>query len=325
VPTGFRFDPVLLTTNLPHEFFQARNALRIAQSAGAEQYAPTTYGSLLQQMQRVDNLASQRRVDRRALVAAARQAVQTAEDARALAMRQVEASRLEAERLEAARREAEARQQALEDQERRTRAEADRQAAERARQEAEAAAEAARRTTSEAEERWLALQRAAEAEALRNREQVQQLLEEREALRSKLQQQLNNIFETQDTARGLIVNLADVTFATGQATLQPAAREKLAQVSGILLAYPSLRIDIEGHTDNVGSAELNQGLSERRADTVWNYLRQLGVPEASMTSAGYGFNRPIASNDTADGRQRNRRVELVVTGDIIGVGGSGQP
>jgi outer membrane protein OmpA-like peptidoglycan-associated protein len=321
VPTGYRFDPVLLTTNLPQEFFQARNAMRIAQSAGAEQYAPSTYDVLVQQMMQVDSLATERRVNRRALVAAARQAVQTAEDARALAVRQADMNRLEAERLEAARREAEARQRALEDAERRARAEADQLAAERARQEAEAAAEAARRAQAEAEERRLALQRAAEAEAARNREQVEALLAEREALRSKLQQQLNNIFETEDTARGLIINLADVTFATGQATLQPQAREKLAQVSGILLAYPSLRIDIEGHTDNVGSAELNQGLSERRADTVWNYLRQLGVPESSMTSAGYGFTRPVASNNTADGRARNRRVELVVTGDVIGIGG----
>ena len=143
-------------------------------------------------------------------------------------------------------------------------------------------------------------------------------MRDREELRSSLLQQLSVILETRDTARGLVVNLSDVTFATGQSALEASAREKLARVSGILSAHPTLRLEIEGHTDSVGSDATNQSLSERRAEAVRSYLIQQSVPAASITSAGFGKSKPVASNDTSEGRRLNRRVELVVSGEVIG-------
>jgi outer membrane protein OmpA-like peptidoglycan-associated protein len=142
-----------------------------------------------------------------------------------------------------------------------------------------------------------------------------------------LLQQFNAILTTRDTARGLVVNLSDVLFDTGQYTLRPLAREKLAKISGIVLAYPDLRLAIEGNTDSVGSEAMNQTLSEKRAGAVLDYLARQSIPAASMTSRGFGKTQPIASNDTAEGRQQNRRVELVVSGEVIGttVGGNNVP
>lgn len=131
-------------------------------------------------------------------------------------------------------------------------------------------------------------------------------------------QQFNAVLETRDTARGLVVNMSDVLFDTGKHTLRPLARENLAKISGIVLAYPALTLGIEGNTDSVGGNEYNQGLSERRAEAVRSYLAQQGVPESSMTATGLGEGEPIASNTTAEGRQQNRRVELIVSGDVIG-------
>jgi outer membrane protein OmpA-like peptidoglycan-associated protein len=131
-------------------------------------------------------------------------------------------------------------------------------------------------------------------------------------------QQFNLILETRDTARGLVVNMSDVLFDSGKYTLRPQAREKLAKISGIVLAYPSLRLAVEGNTDSVGTESFNQQLSQQRAEGVRTYLTQQGVPESSTTAAGFGKNRPISSNDTSEGRQQNRRVELIVSGEVIG-------
>jgi outer membrane protein OmpA-like peptidoglycan-associated protein len=148
--------------------------------------------------------------------------------------------------------------------------------------------------------------------------QLKQAVQDREELRAKLLQQFNLIFATRDTARGLIVNLSDVLFDTGKSTLRPEAREKLAKISGIVLAYPDLRLAIEGNTDSVGSDAMNQALSEQRAASVRDYLAKENIPAASMTSRGFGKTQPVASNDTAEGRQQNRRVEMVVSGEVIG-------
>ena len=126
------------------------------------------------------------------------------------------------------------------------------------------------------------------------------------------------ILETRDTARGLVVNMSDVLFDSGKYTLRPLAREKLAKISGIVLAYPSLRLAVEGNTDSVGTESSNQELSEKRAEGVRSYLTTQGVPGSSTTATGFGKNRPIASNDTSEGRQQNRRVELIVSGEVIG-------
>jgi len=141
---------------------------------------------------------------------------------------------------------------------------------------------------------------------------------ERSDLRAELMRQFNLILETRDTARGLIVNMSDVLFDTGKATLRPGAREKLAKVSGIIQSHPGLKLEIEGHTDSVGGDEYNQQLSEKRADAVRDYLVQQGISRDAITAKGYGKSRPVVSNASAEGRQRNRRVEMVVSGDIIG-------
>jgi outer membrane protein OmpA-like peptidoglycan-associated protein len=137
-------------------------------------------------------------------------------------------------------------------------------------------------------------------------------------MRAQLSEQLNKILETRDSARGLIVSMSDVLFDTGQFSLKSGAREKLAKVAGILIAYPGLNIEVGGYTDNVGSDEMNQKLSENRAGAVRDYLVKEGVGTNSVTAKGYGNTLPVASNDNASGRQMNRRVELVVSGDAIG-------
>lgn len=168
-------------------------------------------------------------------------------------------------------------------------------------------------------------QKDAEADADRNRvaaaasdQQLQQALRDREQLRARLLQQFNAILSTRDTARGLVVNLSDVLFDTGKYTLRPEAREKLAKISGIILAYPDLKLAIEGNTDSVGGDAMNQELSEKRAGAVRDYLAQQNIPATSMTSQGFGKTRPVASNDTPEGRQQNRHVEMIVSGDVIG-------
>jgi outer membrane protein OmpA-like peptidoglycan-associated protein len=315
IPTGYKFDPVVMNTKLPLEFFEARNAVRIAQSEGAEKYASDSYQHAVRLMNQADGYATSKHIDKKSLISVSREAVQTAEDAREISVKRIEAERIDAEARAAADREANAKAQTIS-------AEADTAEALRARDEAE-------RQKREAQASALQQQQNADAEAERNRadaaaaaaaseQKLQQAEREREELRARLLQQFNTILETRDTARGLVVNMSDVLFDTGKHTLRPLAREKLAKISGIVLAYPSLTLGIEGNTDSVGSDAYNQGLSERRAEAVRSYLAQQGVPESSMTAKGLGEAQPIASNSTAEGRQQNRRVELIVSGEVIG-------
>jgi len=183
-------------------------------------------------------------------------------------------------------------------------------------QAAEAAAQQAARERASALEQ----QHAAEAETEKARLAAAQAEREKGELRAQLLSQLNSILQTRDTARGLIVNMSDVLFDTGSYTLKPGAREMLAKISGIVLAHPGLNLQIEGHTDSVGSDEFNQQLSERRANSVGNFLAQQGVSASSITARGFGKMQPVATNDTPEGRQRNRRVEIVVNGEAIGSG-----
>jgi len=261
--------------------------------------------------------------------------VQTAEDAREIAIKHYEDERAENELMAGAAREARAQARAGEESDRRITAEAATADAVRQRDEsdrqnlnAQAAAHQAARAQADAEDARndaQRQQRAAEADSDMNRAsaassdaQLQQALRDREELRARLLQQFNLILETRDTVRGLVVNMSDVLFDSGKYTLRPLAREKLAKISGIVLAYPSLNLAVEGNTDSVGTDSFNQQLSEQRAEGVRDYLTKQGVPESSTTAAGFGKSRPIASNDTAEGRQQNRRVELIVSGEVIG-------
>jgi outer membrane protein OmpA-like peptidoglycan-associated protein len=268
--------------------------------------------------------------------------VEKAEDAREISVKHIDEERAEHEHRAGQDREASARAHANEESQRRLDAEAQatealhqRNEADRRNLDAQAAAQQAAGAQADSERARLEAERArneaqqqqqaAEAESERNRAnaassdaQLQKAIGDREELRARLLQQFNLILETRDTARGLVVNMSDVLFDSGKFTLRPLAREKLAKISGIVLAYPSLRLAVEGNTDSVGTEIFNQHLSERRAEGVRTYLTQQGVPESSTTAAGFGKSRPIASNDTAEGRQQNRRVELVVSGEVIG-------
>jgi len=335
IPTGYKFDPVILNAKLPLEFFEARNALRIAQSAGAEKYATSSYAKAAGQMNEADGLATGKHGNKKSLIALSRETVQTSEDAREIAVKHIEEERAESERAAGAGREANANTRASEESERRRNAEALTADANRRRddadgknRDAQAAAQQAADAQANAEKdrnNAQQQQHVAEADSERNRAaaassdaQLQQAVRDREELRARLLQQFSLILETRDTARGLVVNMSDVLFDSGKFTLRPLAREKLAKISGIVLAYPSLRLAVEGNTDSVGTEIYNQQLSEHRAEGVRSYLTQQGVPEASTSATGYGKTRPIASNDTSEGRQQNRRVELVVSGEVIG-------
>ena len=147
---------------------------------------------------------------------------------------------------------------------------------------------------------------------------AQQAETDKVAMRAQLSVQLNKILQTRDSARVLIVSMSDVLFDTGKYSLKPGAREKLAKVAGILLAYPGLNIEVGGYTDNVGGNEMNQILSENRASSVRDYLVNQGVAINSVSARGFGNALPVASNDNSAGRQQNRRVELLVSGEAIG-------
>jgi outer membrane protein OmpA-like peptidoglycan-associated protein len=322
----------------PPELFEARNAVRIARNALADTYAASTMARAKEQLKQADDAYASRR-DKKTVTTAARNAVETAEEARVIAVQKKaeEDATLaqDAERKAAAAREAKARAdaeaEALRRQEAdqaRTQAEAAKADAERMKQQADQAAQQAAQQQQQAEAAKaaaLAQQQAAEAQAEQARQaaaQAQQAAAQAEqdkaAMRAQLLAQLNAVLQTQDTARGLIVNMSDVLFDTGSATLRPPAREKLAKISGIVLAHPGLTLQIEGHTDSVGSDQMNQQLSERRADSVRDFLIAQGVTGSSVTAQGFGKTRPVATNDTAEGRQKNRRVELVVNGAAIG-------
>jgi len=329
----------------PLELFEARNSLRIAHIALADKYAAPALAKAEQQLRSAEEIYA-RKSDKKTVIAAAREVVQTAEEARVMAVKQKAEedanAKIAADKKAAEDREAKARADALAEVQRRKDAELARQQAEAAKadalrmqQEAQQAAAAAARQQAEAEKASAAalLQQqaaqaaadqaakdraAAEAETLKARQATAQAEAEKAQLRSQLLNQLNSILQTRDSARGLIVNMSDVLFDTGSYTLKPGAREKLAKISGIVLAHPGLTLQIEGHTDSVGGDDFNQQLSERRSDTVRDFLAEQGVPASSITAHGFGKTQPVASNDTPEGRQRNRRVELVVNGDAIG-------
>jgi outer membrane protein OmpA-like peptidoglycan-associated protein len=202
--------------------------------------------------------------------------------------------------------------------ERRAQAEADlertRLEAERTRAAADAAVAQAARDKEAAQAQ---IERANQAAQQANQAAEQARLDQ-VRLREQLVQEFNRVLETRESARGLIVNMSGVWFDTGKATLKPGAREKLSKIAAILAAHRNLKLEVEGHTDNTGSQDLNQELSERRADAVRDYLVQEGVNSTAITARGMGEGQPVASNDSAAGRQLNRRVEMVVSGDIIG-------
>lgn len=296
----------------PLDLYQAQNAVRIARFEQAGKYAPQALDKAEQLLRQAGQY--QQRKQKHSVITVARQAVQSAEDAREIAVQQ-------------------RRQEEVASQEAASQAQAAQAQAQAAQAQAQAA-QAKAQAQLQAEQRKLAQERqalaekqaavaqaqreAAEKEAQSAQQAAAQALQEKQQLRSHLLALFNRVLPTTDTPRGLQVNLGDVLFATGKSNLRPAAKEALARFSGIVLNYPTLKFSVEGYTDNTGSESLNQTLSENRADAVQNYLIQQGVDPKSITAVGLGESNPVASNSTAAGRQKNRRVEIIVSGSVIG-------
>jgi outer membrane protein OmpA-like peptidoglycan-associated protein len=331
-----------LDKKVPLELYEARNAVQIARWTGAEKYAADTFLKAKQGLENAEGYLKGKS-GKKPIGTVAREAAQMAEDSRIITIKKIQEENLANERQAGAQREeraagekaaaesetervrlaAEAARVAAQSEADRMKRETDAQSAtargdiERANQ-AKAEAEAARMAAvaaqqaaqSETEKANLAT---GEANALRLKAEA-----EKTELRAQLLRQFSLVLETRDTARGLIVNMSDVLFDTAKYSLRPGAREKLAKVAGIISGHPGLRLEVEGHTDNVGGDDYNQQLSEQRGTSVRDYLTQNGIPGSSVTTKGFGKTQPVASNDTSAGRQQNRRVELVVSGEIIG-------
>jgi len=273
--------------------------VRIAKDAGAGQYAPSELQKAQDLLTRAEDYY-RRKQGSGPIGTVAREATQTAEEARVMSIQREEQAQRDQER------------QAAADQT--AKAQADAQAQQAAAAQAQAQAQQSQAQAAQAElARQQAAQQAQQAEQAR-----QQAENDKAQMRARMLQQLNQVLETKDTARGLIVSMPDVLFDTGKSDLKSTARERLAKVAGILIAYPDIHVEIDGYTDSTGSLELNERLSQERADAVRTYLSSQGVNSSAITSQGFGPSQPIASNDTASGRQQNRRVELVVSGSSIG-------
>ena len=286
-------NPITRDEKSPLELYEANNAVRIAQVAGADKYAADIMSEAMQDLKNASDIDSNKKGDRKMEITLARQAVQRAEDARLVTLRQQAAERQM--NAELAKRDAQA--QAQQSQMAAAQAQAAKAQADAERARAEAAA----------------------AEARANAAQANKSAQDANAVREKLRAQLNSVLATSETARGLIVNMSDVLFDTGKYTLKPDTKVSLAKVSGILQSYPGLKLQVEGYTDSVGGADYNQKLSENRADSVRDFLVSQGVSMDNIAATGYGESNPVADNATASGRAQNRRVQLVVSGDAIGV------
>jgi outer membrane protein OmpA-like peptidoglycan-associated protein len=302
-------NPLALTMdlkNIPLSMYEARNAVDIAKARGAEKYAPQIFTKAQASLQIAENsLAS--KSNKKTVISNARQTVQFAEDARLLTEQRKQAERIAAEKAAAAAAaKSAAEAKAAEEAQR----QADITAANEARMKGEAQAQAEAAAAQEAALRTK--EAAAREEAERNRQAEM-------ALRAQLLDQFNRVLETRDTPRGLVVNMGDVLFATGKYNLRPEAQIALAKLSGIILSHPGLNLAVEGYTDSTGSDEFNMKLSQQRANTVRDYLVSQGLSADTVTAQGFGKADPVESNDTAAGRQKNRRVEIVVSGEVIGV------
>jgi len=329
-------NPLSLTPDLsrvPLEMYEARNAVDIAKARGAVQYAPDIFSKAQASLAMAENaLAS--RANKKQIISTAKQAVQFAEDARAFAVERQNQERIAAEQEAAAnnaRSEAEAK--AEEAAKRQAQLAAAKQAQIRSEADAEAKRQAelaaAKQAQMQAEANAAARKAKMEADALKAKEDAAKAEAEgaRQAaadLRAQLLEQFNRVLPTTDTPRGLQVNMGDVLFDTGKYKLRMDAQVGLAKLTGIVLSHPGLKLAVEGYTDTTGSVAFNQTLSEQRANAVQEYMVQQGLDASSVTAQGFGPANPVASNDTPQGRQQNRRVEIIISGEVIGtkIGGS---
>ncbi len=304
-------NPITDREHYPLALYEAHNAARIARNAGADKYAADIMAEVDTDLKNADDMQNGKHRDVKMEFTYAREAVQRAEDARITTLRKqaAERDRQNVEAKEAAQQQAAASQVAAAN----SQAEAERASAAAERAAAEKAQADAARARAEAD---AANARAQAAEANQN---AQKASEDANTVREKLRAQLNSVLATSESARGLIVNMSDVLFDTAKYTLKPGTQVSLAKVATILQLYPGLKVQVEGYTDSVGGDDYNQKLSENRANAVHDFLVTNGVPAANVSAAGYGKANPVADNGTAAGRQQNRRVNMVVSGDAIGV------
>jgi outer membrane protein OmpA-like peptidoglycan-associated protein len=159
----------------------------------------------------------------------------------------------------------------------------------------------------------------AREEARKAREQLNRLIEERDKEFLRLQQALGKIADTRRTALGLVMNLGSDTikFDFDKATLRPENRELLSRIAGILMTAKGYRLQIYGHTDDIGSADYNQDLSERRAGTVRDYLVEAGIDPSIITTKGFGKTNPLVSENSTEARAKNRRVEIGIIDTMV--------
>jgi outer membrane protein OmpA-like peptidoglycan-associated protein len=306
--------PITRNEHSPLELYEADNALRIAQQTGADKYAPEIMEKAQLDLRNASDMDSSKHRDVKMEITNAREAVERAEDARVTTLRKQAAER-EAANLDAKNKAQEeallSRQQAAQSAQQAAQSQLDAQKAQLQAEQAQAAKAQADAARAQAE--------AEAAEARAKAAEANKSVQSAEAVREKLRQQLNSVLQTSETARGLIVNMSDVLFDTAKYTLKPTTQISLAKVAGILEAYPGLKVQVEGYTDSVGSDDYNQKLSENRASTVKDFLISQGVSSNNITSQGFGKNSPVADNATSSGRAQNRRVNMVVSGDAIGV------
>ncbi len=338
-------NPLALTPdlkNVPLEVYEARNAVEIAKAQGAEKYSPEIFPKAEASLQQMEN-SLKSKSDKKQIVSSARQTIQFAEDSRAYSANVQENNRIAAEKnaaaeAAAAKAKAEADAKAADA----AKHQAELTAAKEAQMKAEAAAAAAQANMNAAQAKAKADAEAAAAKAKADseaadakakadaeaaalaakadaaRDEAARAQAATAALRAQLLKQLNDVLQTTDTPRGLVVNMADVLFETGKYALSTDAKLKLAKLSGIIQAHPGLDLAIEGHTDTTGTPEFNVKLSQQRADTVREFLIAQGLTADTITSKGMGQDSPVADNKTTAGRKLNRRVEIIVSGEVIG-------
>src|SRR5258706_7546297 len=312
-------NPLAMTPDLsrvPLEMYEARNALDIAKSREAAKYAPEIFSKAEGSLNMAEH-ALVSKADKKEIVSTTHKTLHFSEDARALAAQRQEQERITAER-EAAAAQAKAEAEAKASAEA---TEAKRKADEEAGRQAELAA--AKEAQMKAEADAAALKAKMEADTLKEREDAAKAEAERARqaaaeLRAQLLEQFNRVLPTTDTSRGLQVNMGDVLFDTGKYNLRMEAQSGLAKLTGIVLSHPGLKLAIERYTDTTGTATFNHTLSDHRANAVRDYLDQQGLDPASVTAEGFGPANPAASNDTSQGRQQNRRVEIIISGEVIG-------
>lgn len=302
--------PIVMNGPTSLDVYEAENAIRIAKWAGAQEQAADTLSKAQLDLENANQLSASKKGDKKDVITLAREAVQIAEDARIIALNKLDQQQQAAIRQNAE----EARAQADQAQ-----SQADQAQAQAAEAQSQAAAEAQARREAQAAQQQAQEQAQQASQAAESAQQRADLAEQQaQQMRTRLLHQLNTILQTQDTQRGLLVRMSDVLFAPGRYELTPDAKLALAKMAGVLLAYPGLKLEVDGYTDSTGRDEFNQTLSDKRAEAVRTLLVEQGVSPDSIVAKGLGPANPIASNDTAQGRKLNRRVDMIVSGNLIG-------